>query len=121
MLDLGLIPDSVLVSEFAYYTSPGVLRPFGPPLDDRFIFTLVEYIAGLIGVAGGLERRTGDSAARVALTDALWNFANATQPRVPMTDWYNAQTAEQWGFQGRATVGEAYALALVLQRRFGGV
>lgn len=115
------LPDDVMLTEFAFYNSGPIAKPYGPPLDDRNIFTLVEYLGDLLGVAGALAQRGYPDGPvwQSWLTSVLWSFANDTKQRVPMTDWYNAATADQWGFQARATVGDIFALALMKNRGFG--
>lgn len=113
--------DEVMLTEFEFYNSSLIGKTYGPPLDDRNIFTLVEYLGDLLGVAGALAQRgyANGPAWQTWITSVLWSFANDTKQRVPMTDWYNAATADQWGFQARATVGDIYALALMKNRGYG--
>ena len=108
-LGLDLVPNSVMQTEIAFYTGPQAMA-YGTPLDDRNTFTLFEYMAALVGVA---SRAGGPPGSQHTMTDALWRFANTTQQRVPMTDWYSASTAAQVGFQARSTVGDIYALLLL--------
>lgn len=113
ILGLDLFPeDLVMAREFAYYLDVKG-EPFGTPLDDRNDFTLVEYMGALLGVAGAMR---SNSTWQALLTDRLWRFANTTQPRAPMTDWYQSRDASQVGFQARATVGDLFALLLLPKR-----
>jgi hypothetical protein len=43
------------------------------------------------------------------LAQQLLGFANATQPRYPLTDWYDASDASYVGFAARAQVGGVFA------------
>jgi hypothetical protein len=38
-------------------------------------------------------------------TDLLWNAYNTMRTRVPMTDWYFADTSEMRGFRHRTVQG----------------
>jgi hypothetical protein len=110
VLGTGVLPRGVMQQELAYYLTLHA-GSFGLPLDDRYSFALTEYMGALLGIAGA-EAGTNPYWAP-ALLDQLARFVDATQPRVPLTDWYNASTASRVGFQARATVGDVFALALL--------
>ena len=46
-----------------------------------------------------------DSRDSEALIAALWEFYHRTPDRVPMTDWYWADTGMKRGFQARSVQG----------------
>jgi hypothetical protein len=50
LLDLQVFPPSVMQTEFEYYTTQQWYT-YGTPLDDRHVYTLVEYLGALVGVA----------------------------------------------------------------------
>ena len=39
------------------------------------------------------------------IVSKVYNFANETPDRVPLTDWYDTKTAHHVGFQARSVVG----------------
>lgn len=110
VLDLGVLPRDLVQGELRYYLAQQA-KPFGIPLDDRYGFALTEYMGAMLGMAGA-EAAT-NATWMPALLGQIAAFVDTTQPRVPMTDWYNATTAVKVGFQSRATVGDLFALALL--------
>lgn len=44
---------------------------------------------------------------------AIFQLANDTPDRVPLTDWYNTKNGRQVGFQARPVVGGFYAFMLL--------
>jgi len=43
------------------------------------------------------------------LIGAIYNFANESPSRVPLSDWYETTTGTQVGFQARSVVGKKNA------------
>ena len=57
----------------------------------------------------------------IDLYTRLFNFANTTLPRYPLTDWYDANTAAYVGFSARAQVGGLFSTVWMndlLQKKF---
>ncbi|MBR5759433.1 MAG: DUF1793 domain-containing protein, partial [Thermoguttaceae bacterium] len=40
-----------------------------------------------------------------ALMDGVYKFVNKTEPRVPMTDWYHTDSAQECNMHARSVVG----------------
>lgn len=118
-------PSSMMETEFAFYfsnssfrNSSAIATAYGVPLDDRNPFTLVEYMADILAVAGVVDASKGTNY-QPMLTQQLYNFANETPQRVALTDWYNVFSAARWGFAARATVGDLFGLVMMKNRLFG--
>lgn len=96
ILDLNLFPESVAAKEVAYYKTQQ--RKYGLPLDNRSEYTKLDWIVWSATL-------TGDAADFRELTDPLFDWANETPTRVPLTDWYWTTDGKQVGFQARSVVG----------------
>jgi hypothetical protein len=53
-----------------------------------------------------------------ALVDPLYDVANETPDRVPLTDWYSTTTGKCVGFRARSVVGAVY-MPLLLAKPSG--
>jgi len=103
LMDYGLFPTSVRQSEIAYYRTK--LNTYGLPLDNRADYTKIDWELWTATLA--------DTPADFnALIDPIYQWANETTSRVPMTDWYDARTGKQVGFQARSVVGGLFIKAL---------
>jgi hypothetical protein len=96
VLGLHLFPDSVGDREIAYYLR--IQNRYGLPVDSRTKTDLIDFNVWSASLAG-------NPADFQALIAPLWNYANETPSRVPLSDWFNTETGEQRGFQHRPTVG----------------
>ncbi len=105
LLKLGLVPASVAAAEAAWYLQRQA--SYGIPLDIRHQYTKGDWE---MWTAAWLKDHR---ATRDALISGLYNFANTTGSRVPMTDWYDTATNRQVGFQDRPVVGGFFALLTV--------
>jgi hypothetical protein len=56
---------------------------------------------------------TGDREDRDRLLAPVYSFVNETFDRVPLTDWYQADTGRRKGFQARPVVGGVFMPALL--------
>jgi hypothetical protein len=95
-LDLHIFPPSVTETELAFYKSHA--NPYGLPLDNRATYTKIDWLAWTASLA---PSRT----AFQQIFAPAYKFANESPSRVPLTDWYDTQTARQNGFQARSVVG----------------
>ncbi len=84
--------QSEVASNFAH------MKPYGMPLDNRADYTKSDWLVW----TATLCRRQEDFERYIA---PLWNAFHFTKNRVPMTDWYDTITAEQYYFQNRTVQG----------------
>jgi hypothetical protein len=96
LLDLNLFPASVTTKEFAFYQSHQ--NQFGVPLDNRAKYTKLDWLAW----TASLPQSEKDFE---SFFEAGYHYADQTPSRVPLSDWYDTETAKQVGFQARSVVG----------------
>jgi hypothetical protein len=96
LLGLNLFPASVLKKEIKYYKTRQV--KYGLPLDNRERYTKNDWITWTATLADNKNDFQ-------AIFNPVYDFANATPQRVPLSDWYIADNAFQRGFQARSVVG----------------
>ena len=99
LLDLNLFPESVAKTEMAYYKK--IQNTFGLPLDNRSQYTKLDWIVWTASITGNKD----DFKALIA---PLIQFINETPQRVPLTDWFWTQNAQQRGFQARPVLGGVF-------------
>jgi hypothetical protein len=99
ILGLNLFPAEVARNEIAYYLKKQ--NAYGLPLDNRQQYTKLDWIYWTATMA----EKEQDFRALIAPT---WKFANESESRVPLTDWYWTHDAKQRGFQARSVVGGLY-------------
>lgn len=99
VLGLDLFPPSLAQEEVAYYKAHETY--FGFPLDSRANFTKLDWESWSATMA--------DSEAQFqSIFAGLFNFADQTPTRVPLSDWYWTVDGSQTGFQARPVVGGLY-------------
>lgn len=96
VLGLDLFPREVAQMEIAYYKSRQ--QRYGLPLDNRRTYTKIDWTFWTATMA----ETTADFRDLIVPT---WKFANETESRVPLTDWYETTDGKQVGFQARSVVG----------------
>lgn len=114
VLGLNLIPESVGDAEIAWYLK--VQKPYGLPVDHRTDTCLIDWALWSIALA-----RSGKDFQ--ALFGPIWNYANETPSRVPLSDWFVTTDARHKGFQARPVVGGIFIRMLAspaLWRRHAG-
>lgn len=107
IFDVGLGLDlftSIIADECAYLEATA--QPYGWVLQSAANNTNTWSNTGWEGFASGYC----PDAPAAALVSRMFAFANATQPRNPMTDWYDAGNAQYVGFTARAQVGGLYSI-----------
>jgi Domain of unknown function (DUF4965)/Domain of unknown function (DUF5127)/Domain of unknown function (DUF1793)/Domain of unknown function (DUF4964) len=96
LLGLNLFPNDIVQKELAFYKAHQ--NKYGLPLDNRADYTKLDWLAwtaSLSRSASGFEE----------LFEPAYRFANESESRVPLTDWYDTKTGKQVGFQARSVVG----------------
>ena len=96
LLGFNLFPASVAEAEMKTYRAKSLA--FGLPLDSRSNYTKSDWIMWTATL-------TGNKADFDMLVNPLWEAVDKTTDRVPMTDWYWADTAKFRGFKARSVVG----------------
>ncbi len=99
VLGLDVFPPGVARQEVGYYQRHATA--FGFPLDSRSAFTKLDWESWSAAMASS-------DAAFQALFSGVYNFANRTPTRVPLSDWYWTVDGTQAGFQARPVVGGVY-------------
>ncbi|MBO7721021.1 MAG: DUF4965 domain-containing protein [Kiritimatiellae bacterium] len=103
LLGFNLFPKDVAKAEMKTYRAK--MNAFGLPLDSRSNYTKADWIVWTATL-------TGDRADFDALIDPLWESVDKTPDRVPMTDWYWADSSKYKGFKARSVVGGFFLPAI---------
>jgi hypothetical protein len=96
LLGLNLFPPEVARKEIAFYLTKQ--NKYGLPLDNRRTYTKLDWILWTATL-------TQNQAEFEKLVAPAYQFANDSESRVPLTDWYDTVSAKQQGFQARSVVG----------------
>lgn len=107
LLGLNLFPNNVTREEMDHYLA--MQLEYGVPLDSRDTLTKLDWICWTACL-------TGDRADQDAMILPVFKFLNETRYRVPMSDWYDAATADRRGFQARPVVGGLFMPALLNEK-----
>jgi hypothetical protein len=99
LLGFNLFPKEVLKREIEYYKKVQV--QYGLPLDSRERYTKNDWITWSATLADNREDF-------MTLFNPVWEYANKTPNRVPVSDWYITDNAQMVGFQARSVVGGFY-------------
>jgi len=104
VLNLGIFPQQVYDAEMDFYMKAS--QPFGVPLDNRAIFTKLDWLMWVGAMAS-------DNMEFSALTNMAYLFAHYTPDRIPLGDWYNTNDATYNSFRARPVVGGIWAKMLM--------
>ena len=99
LLGLDLFPKSVGDAEVAWYLK--VQKKYGLPVDQRTDTSLIDWALWSIALAD-------KDADFQKLFAPIFNYANETPSRVPLSDWFITTDAKMKGFQARPVVGGIY-------------
>eukprot|EP00026_Physarum_polycephalum_P004399 Phypoly_transcript_04418.p1 GENE.Phypoly_transcript_04418~~Phypoly_transcript_04418.p1 ORF type:complete len:712 (+),score=112.47 Phypoly_transcript_04418:73-2136(+) len=103
ILDMWVFPDSVMEMELNYYMEH--LHPYGIPLDVRSDYSKLDWQSWIAAQAT-------NPADWYLIINGIYQFAQETPQRVPLTDWYYTSTPNQQGFRARTVVGGLWAKAV---------
>ena len=96
LLGYNIFSDEVKKNEIRVYTEK--MNRYGVPLDSRATFTKIDWLMWSTCI-------WKDQAYFDLVCEAITNMLNETTDRVPMTDWYDTNTAEYRAFINRSVVG----------------
>jgi hypothetical protein len=103
LLKLNLFPQRVRQTELAFYLQH--LNQYGLPLDNRADYTKLDWQLWTATLSDKPSEFN-------ALMAPIAKWLNESPSRVPLTDWYDAKTGKQVGFQARSVVGGIFIKAL---------
>jgi len=103
ILGLHLFPPEVARDEVRFYLTKQ--NKYGLPLDNRRTYTKLDWILWTATLAD-------NQADFEKIVAPAYQFANDSESRVPLTDWYDTVTAKQQGFQARSVVGGLFVKML---------
>lgn len=99
LLGMKLFPPRIAQKEVAYYLK--AQNKYGLPLDNRSQYTKLDWIIWSATLADSEKDFE-------ALVSPIYDFAQDSPSRVPLTDWYWTNDAKQRGFQARSVVGGVF-------------
>lgn len=85
------------------------LNKYGIPLDNRATFTKLDWEFWIGAIATEQQFET--------IIKAVYDFANESKTRVPLTDWYETINPVQKGFRARPVVGGIWSKVLLAQQQ----
>ena len=109
LLGLNLFPEEFYKREIALYTEK--CEKYGVPLDCRRFYTKLDWLAWTTVL-------TDDKEYEALIYDCIARMVSETRQRVPLTDWYETQTAKQCQFQHRSVVGGFFITMLPGNKNF---
>ena len=92
----NLFPNNAMQTEIDYYLTKQ--NRYGLPLDCRKDYTKSDWIMWTAAMAPNQKTF-------VKFLTPLYNYANETATRVPLSDWYDTKTGFKTGFMARSVIG----------------
>jgi len=105
VMGFDIFPQSVFETELNWYVNEN-FNPFGSPLDNRNTYAKLDWLSWVAAMSYNTTQFN-------IIVDAIYNFANTSPSRVPLTDWYDTIAGVQKGFQARPVVGGVFAKMIV--------
>jgi hypothetical protein len=96
LLGLNIFDPSIAVDEVAYYKTKQ--QKYGLPLDSRKTYTKSDWILWSACLTGNADDFN-------ALLEPVYNYANETESRMPISDWHETTSGNWVGFRARSVVG----------------
>ena len=103
LLGLKLFPPTLRENEVKWYIAHE--NQYGFPLDSRRDYTKLDWELWSATMASDQQQFQ-------QMIAPLAKWADSTESRVPMTDWYDTKTGKQEPFQARSVVGGLFIKAL---------
>lgn len=100
-----IFPDSTFDKEIENHLKKH-MNTYGLPLDNRSTYTKSDWMLWTAAMATHEEQFD-------AIVDSLWRAYNESESRVPLTDWFFADTAKQRAFQNRTVQGGLFIKLLI--------
>jgi len=103
VVGINIVPQAVADAEIAWYLK--VQKKYGLPVDNRTDTSLIDW--ALWSIAPARDQKDFE-----ALLEPIFRYANETESRVPLSDWFNTVTGKKTGFQARPVVGGIFVKLL---------
>ncbi|GAB1415396.1 DUF4965 domain-containing protein [Paludibacter sp.] len=101
LLDLNIFSDEIVKKEIPYYLKKQAEHTYGLPLDSRKDYTKADWIIWTACLSP-------DMTTFQSFISPLYKYANETSSRVPISDFYDTNTAKMMNFKARSVVGGFY-------------
>lgn len=97
LFDTGIFPEDTFSKEITEHIKSHTNK-YGLVLDNRAKYTKSDWLLWTATMSGKEDEFA-------SMVERLWDAYNESESRVPMTDWYDTETAKIIGFQNRTVQG----------------